>query len=121
MANPSTVGPSGAGTEVLRRAYVNNLSSSVTKIIDGVANHIYTILTIWFHERAGAAETLEMYVDIDDGGTTLNMMTIHPLGAYETFVWSDRFVITGTDALNVKTASAANVDTYVSFIDQDWT
>jgi hypothetical protein len=121
MANPSTVGPSGAGTEVLRRAYANNLSNSVVKIIDGVANHIYTVLTIWFHERANAAETLEMYVDIDDGGTTLNMLTNYPLAAYETFVWSDRFVITGTDALNVKTADSANVDTYVSFIDQDWT
>ena len=76
---------------------------------------------IWFHERTGTAEALEMYVDIDDGGTTLNMLTNYALAANETFIWGDKFIMAGTDALNVKTQDSANVDTYVSFIDQDWT
>jgi hypothetical protein len=118
MGNPST-GFGGAGTEVLRRSYVNNLSNTETVLLDGVANHIYTVLSVVFHERATSTdEVIEMYVDVDDSGTTLNLMTNQPLGSYETFVWSDRFVMTETDELWVKVGSAASVDVYCSYIDQ---
>jgi len=118
MANPSA-GFGGAGTEVLRRSYVNNLSSTATVLLDGDANHIYTILSVVFHERAASTdEQIEMYVDVDDSGTTLNLLTNQPLGAWETFVFSDRFVMTETDELWVKVGSGATVDVYCSYIDQ---
>ncbi len=117
MANPST-GFGGAGTEVLRRAYANNLSDTATVLLDGVANHIYTILSISFNERSGGAEQIEMYVDVDDSGTTVNLLTNQPLASNATFVWNDRLVLTETDELFVKMAASTNVDVYCSYIDQ---
>jgi hypothetical protein len=117
MANPST-GFGGAGTEVLRRSYVNNLSDTATRLVDGDPNHIYTILSISFNERSGGPETIEMYVDVDDSGTTLNLLTNQPLASNATFVWNDRLVLTETDELFVKMASSTNVDVYCSYIDQ---
>ena len=45
MANPST-GFGGAGTEVIRRAYYDGFVESEQTILQGVANHIFTIITI---------------------------------------------------------------------------
>ena len=42
------------------------------------------------------------------------------LPPYGTYVWNDKFVITGTDKLEAY-SSAGNVDIYCSYIDQDWT
>jgi len=121
MANPSTTGPSGAGTEVLRRAYFNSLSNTDQKIIDGVANHIYTILSVIFCERVGStSEVLNMFVDIDDGGTDIHLMAEQAIPAYGTFVWDNKFIITATDALNVATSTAATVDCYITYIDQEF-
>ena len=38
--------PSGSGTEVLKRATFDGNLNTAPVIINGVANHIYTILTI---------------------------------------------------------------------------
>ena len=112
--------PSGSGTEVLKRVYVNNLSNTDDAIITGVANHIYTILSISFCERNNAAELINMYVDYLAGGTGINILTQQALAAHETFVWNDKFVMTGTDNLYVGTQGSALVDVYCSYIDQDW-
>ena len=113
--------PSVSGTEVLKRAYVNNLSNTDTAIITGVANHIYTILSVSFTERNNANELFHMYVDYDAGGTHINLLNNQTLNAYETFVWNDKFVMSGTDKLLVVTSGSALVDVYISYIDQDWT
>ena len=114
--------PSGSGTEVLKRAYVNTLSSTDTAIITGVANHIYTILSVSFSEFNNADELIKMYVDYDAGGTDIYLFTHQTLNAYETFVWNDKFVMSGTDKLWVGiTGSSSLIDVYVSYIDQDWT
>ena len=113
--------PSGSGTEVLKRAYTNSLSNSVVTLIDGVANHIYTILSITFCEVATVAELLYLRVNIDGGGTQINLLSNHSLPAGSTFTWNDKFVITGTDELNAYLASTGSVDVLVTYIDQDWT
>ena len=113
--------PSGSGTEVLKRAYAHAISNSNSTIITGVANHIYTILSVTLCETAGAAETFDMYVDDNAGGTDYEILSDNALGANETFVYNDRLVLSGTDALCVALASAGDVDVIVSYIDQDWT
>ena len=40
------------------------------------------------------------------------------IGANETFIFNDKFVIEGTDHLTAKCASAAAVDVVVSYLDQ---
>ena len=46
MANPSTTGPSGAGTEVLRRVQFNGVNNAEQIIFTVPQNHIYTVLSI---------------------------------------------------------------------------
>ena len=117
MANPST-GFSGAGTEVLRRAYVHAMTNSEATLLTGVANHIYTVLSVIFAEQAAASESINMYIDADLVGTNIYLMNSQTLGGEQTFVWSDRFVITETDKLHATSANAANIDVWVSYIDQ---
>tara|TARA_B110001454_G_scaffold150595_1_gene139939 strand:- start:24 stop:374 length:351 start_codon:yes stop_codon:yes gene_type:complete len=113
--------PSGSGTEVLKVAFSAGVTNAESKILTGVANHIYTILSVTICETSGNAETFDMYVDDDAGGTDYEVLSDSALGANETFVYNDRLVLSGTDALCVQLASAGDVDVVVSYIDQDWT
>ena len=101
--------PSGSGTEVLKVALTAGVTNAESVVLGGVANHIYTILSVTLCETAGAA------------GTDYEVLSDSALGANETFVYNDRLVLSGTDALCVALASAGNVDVVVSYIDQDWT
>ena len=112
--------PTGSGTEVLKRASIHALTNSAQALITGSANHIYTIISVTFSEQGGAAETISMYVEPDAGATKIRLMQDSALGSYQTFVWGDKFVISGTDILKVETGGSANVDVIVSYIDQDW-
>lgn len=112
--------PSGSGTEVLKRASVHGNSGAWTTVITGVANHIYTVLSVVASEQSLGNEKIGMRVDISAAGS--NQIYFFPntdLGGEETFVWNDKFVLTGTDKLEIYN-SAGNVDWYISYIDQDW-
>ena len=112
--------PSGSGTEVLKRHYVHALSNTSTAIITGVANHIYTVLSIVWTEQGGASELIHAHVNISAGSDDVYIMSSQPLGSEQTFVWNDKFVLTGTDRLFTRTADAGNVDVLITYIDQDW-
>jgi len=113
--------PSGSGTEVLKVAHIAGVTDSESVLINGVANHIYSILSISICETAGAAETFDLYIDDDGGGTDYEILSDQALGANETFIWNDRLVISGTDHLCMITASSSNIDVVITYIDQDWT
>ena len=112
--------PSGSGTEVLKVGHVAGVSNSESVILNGVANHIYSILSISICETAGAAETFDLYIDDDGGGTDYEILSDQALGANETFIFNDKLVLSGTDHLCIQLASAGNVDVVISYIDQDW-
>ena len=112
--------PSGSGTEVLKVGHVAGVSNSESVILNGVANHIYSILSISICETAGAAETFDLYIDDDGGGTDYEILSDQALGANETFIFNDKLVLSGTDHLCIHLASAGNVDVVISYIDQDW-
>ena len=113
--------PTGSGTEVLKVAHVAGVTNSENVLINGVANHIYTILSMTVCETAGAAETFDLYIDDDGGGTDYEILSDQAIGANETFIWNDKIVLSGTDHLCMITASAGNIDVTISYIDQDWT
>ena len=113
--------PSGSGTEVLKVGHVAGVTNSESVILNGVANHIYSIISITVCETAGNAETFDLYIDDDGGGTDYEILSDQALGANETFVFSDRLVLSGTDHLCIQLASAGNVDVVISYIDQDYT
>jgi len=113
--------PSGSGSEVLKVAHIAGVTNSENVLLNGVANHIYSILSISICETAGAAETFDLYIDDDGDGTDYEILSDQALGANETFIWNDRLVISGTDHLCMATASSANIDVVITYIDQDWT
>ena len=113
--------PSGSGTEVLKRGTFTVTDTTDTKIIDGVANHIYTVLSISVAETAGNAETFDLFLDPSAGGTDYEILSDQAIGANETFIWNDKLVLSGTDHLCMITANSANIDVTISYIDQDWT
>jgi len=82
-----------------------------------VSGHTYTVLSITICETAGAAETFDLYVDNDGGGTDFYIYKDQDIGAKETFVHNDRIVLEGTDHLSIL-ASAGDLDVVVSYLDQ---
>ncbi len=114
--------PTGSGTEVLKRFKFEELDNSPeVAIITGVANHIYTIVSMIFtncHTGAGS-----IYVKVTDSSDANPNFIIdnHRIPTDGTFVWNDKFSIVGTDRLYCYTGSASDdMDVYVTYIDQDW-
>ena len=105
-------------SEVLSMAYKADLTNSEHILINGVNGHTYTILSITFCETAGNAETFDLYVDNDGGGTDIEIYSDQALGANQTFEHTGRIVLLDEDHLCAATASSAAVDVVVSYLDQ---
>ena len=105
-------------SEVLKVSHTAGVSNSESVLLNGVSGHTYTILSITFCETAGAAETFDLYIDDDGGGTDYEILSDQALGANETFEYTGRIVLEDTDHLCAATASSANVDVVVSYLDQ---
>ena len=105
-------------TELLKVSHTAAVTNAESVLINGVSGHTYTILSITFCETAGAAETFDLYIDDDGGGTDYEIYSDQPLGANQTFEHTGRIILEGTDHLCAATASSANVDVVVSYLDQ---
>jgi len=105
-------------SEVLSVSHTAGVTNSESVLLNGVNGHTYTILSIIATETAGAAETLDLYIDDDGGGTDREILSDQAIGANETFVFNDKFVIEATDHLCAATASSAAVHVVVSYLDQ---
>ena len=105
-------------SELLKVALTAGLTNSESVLINGVSGHTYTIISITFTETAGAAETFDLYIDDDGGGTDYEIYSDQALAANATFEHTTKFVIEGTDHLCAATANSANVDVVVSYLDQ---
>tara|TARA_R100000306_G_C4329318_1_gene119392 strand:- start:103 stop:432 length:330 start_codon:yes stop_codon:yes gene_type:complete len=105
-------------SEVLSYSLTAGVTNSESVLINGVDGHTYTILSVVICETAGAAETIDLYIDENGGGTDFELLSDQAVGANETFIWNDRVVITDTDHLCAAAASSANIDIVVSFLDQ---
>ena len=105
-------------SELLKVAIHNASSNTEVKLIDGTSGHTYTVLSISICETAGAAETFNLYVMDDGGGTDNYIYHTQVLGANETFVHNDRIILEGTDELGFITGGSANVDVTVNYLDQ---
>ena len=105
-------------SELLKVSHTAGVTNSESVLINGVSGHTYTILSITFCETAGAAETVDLYIDDDGGGTDYEILSDQAVGANETFVHNDRIVLEANDMLGFITASSADVDVVVSYLDQ---
>tara|TARA_R100001530_G_scaffold65991_1_gene47229 strand:- start:411 stop:740 length:330 start_codon:yes stop_codon:yes gene_type:complete len=105
-------------SEVLKVSHTAGVTNAESVLINGVTGHTYTILSILICETAGAAETFDLYIDDNGGGTDYEIYSDQALAANSTFEHTSKFVIEGEDHLCAATASAANVDIVVSYLDQ---
>jgi hypothetical protein len=104
-------------SELLKVSH-NVVSNSEIVLINGVSGHTYTILSVTMCETAGNAETIDLFIQDDGGATDYEILSDQAIGANETFVFNDKFVIEATDHLTAICASAAAVDVVVSYLDQ---
>ena len=105
-------------SEVLKVSLTATVTSAERKLIDGASGHTYTVLSVTICETAGAAETFDLYLMDDGGGTDNYIYKTQALGANETFEHTGRIVLEATDELGFLTGSSANVDVTVSYLDQ---
>ena len=105
-------------SEILSVALKATLTDSEHVLINGTNGHTYTILSITFCETAGAAETFDLFIDDDGGGTDYEIYSDQAIGANETFEHTGRIVLLDEDHLVARTASSAAVDVVVSYLDQ---
>jgi len=105
-------------SELLKVSHTAGVTNSESVLINGVSGHTYTILSITICETAGAAETIDLYIDDNGTGTDYEILSDQAIGANETFVFNDKFVIEATDHLCAAAASSANIDIVVSYLDQ---
>ena len=114
--------PAGGGSEILNRKFYTVQTNADTKILDGVANHIYTVISIIITETAGNAETFGLFLDPSAGGTDYEIVSLATaLPADSTYIFNDRLVLVGTDELNFKAGGTCDIDIVISYIEQDWT
>ena len=104
-------------SEVLKVAH-QIVTNSEMVLINGVSGHTYTVLNITMCETAGAAETINLFIQDDGGATDYEILSDQAIGANETYEHTGRIILEGTDHLTAITASAAAVHVVVSYLDQ---
>jgi len=105
-------------SELLKRTVTAAVTNSESVLLNGVDGHTYTILSIIMTETAGAVETVDVYLDSGGAGSDFEILSDQALGANETFEFTTRLVLEDEDHLCAATASSANVDIIVSYLDQ---
>tara|TARA_B100001250_G_scaffold191495_1_gene164579 strand:+ start:49 stop:441 length:393 start_codon:yes stop_codon:yes gene_type:complete len=113
--------PTGSGSERLRRATVHGLNNGWQfNALSGTAGHIYTIISIIACNQTGTAGGAGFSVNDGSNDIQLVIYDSNSVGAYQTFVFNDKFVMEEDDDLDVYN-QYTNGDWYISYIDQDWT
>ena len=105
-------------SELFKVSVKPTCSNTEVKLIDGSSGKTYVVLSITICETAGAAETFDIYVDDDDGGTDHYIYKSQAIGANETFEHTGRIVLEANDMLGFITGGSADVDVVVSYLDQ---
>ena len=126
MANPSTTGPSGIGTEVLRRKTIQHgtvsTNSGRATLITVGTDMIVTVLSIIITNRSGAAGKEFDIEYLTDGDASEPIMVLNnvPIAASGgTFVFNDKFVMTETDVLKI-VCDSSHWDVICSYIEQEF-
>ena len=119
MANPSTTGPSGIGSEVLRRRAITGASDTTSTLITVGTDMIVTVLTVVItNNHATTGKTFGMQINID-GSSSVQLLSTVALNQYDSYIWNDRLVMTETDVLQVSFNSLDH-DILVSYIEQEF-
>jgi len=105
-------------SEVMKVALSSGITDTEKVLLTVASGHTYTVLNISICETAGAAETFDLYIDDNAGGTDYEIYSDQALAANATFEHTTRIVLEAADVLSGQTASSANVDVVISYLDQ---
>ena len=105
-------------SEVLAVSLNKEITNTEKVLLTVASGHTYTVLNISICETAGAAETFDLYIDDNAGGTDYEIYSDQALAANATFEHTTRLVLQTTDVLSAKLGSAGNVDVVISYLDQ---
>jgi isopentenyl diphosphate isomerase/L-lactate dehydrogenase-like FMN-dependent dehydrogenase len=105
-------------SEVLKRATIRAMTDSENTLLTAAAGHTYTVLNISLCETAAAAETFDLYVRDDAGANDFYIYKAQALAANATFEHTTRLTLEATDVLSGITASSADVDVVITYLDQ---
>ena len=106
-------------SEVMKRVCIRTLSNSETTLISAVtAGHTYTILNITLCETGSADETFDIYIDPLGGSNDTQLYKAQAIAADATFEHTTRLTMEATDVLYGRTASTANIDVVITYLDQ---
>ena len=102
----------------MTRKVVAGMTNVENPLLTAAAGHTYTILNISFCETGGADETFDLYIDPLGGSNDTYIYKAQELASNATFEHTTRIVMEATDVLYGITASSANVDVVISYLDQ---
>ncbi len=105
-------------SEVMKEKSVRAMTNSENTLLTAASGHTYTILNVTLCETAAAAETFDLYIDPLGGSNDTYIYKAQALGANETFEHNGRIVLEATDVLSAQTASSANVDVVITYLEQ---
>jgi hypothetical protein len=105
-------------SEVLKEKCVRAMTNSENTLLTAASGHTYTILNITLCETGAAAETFDLYVDPAAGSDDTYIYKVQAIGANETFEHTGKIILNATDVLYGITASSANIDVVISYLDQ---
>tara|TARA_R110002051_G_scaffold320068_4_gene404876 strand:- start:437 stop:805 length:369 start_codon:yes stop_codon:yes gene_type:complete len=119
MANPSTIGGTGAGTEVVRRSYALGAAATTRTVLTGVANHLYTIISVLVTNHQGTECIFDLYIDPDGSSEKAYLCKQISMAPYGTFIFNDKVVMDGSgDDLIIASNDSREMKCYCSYIDQ---
>jgi len=124
--------PSGSGSEVLKshRALAGSDSwVDLIPVADCDEDKIVTVLSIIVMNGSASTEELSLGIFTYNGSAYANesrYLNTYSMSTKETFVWSDKFVLTAADSSNRQvlraiSENAGDFDYHTSYILQDWT
>ena len=110
--------------DTLNTVKVNITDANGEVVLNGVASHVYTILSITLCETAGNDETFSIVsttANSSDGSLNSPFYIYHTqsLPAKATFEHTSKLVLEGTDELWVTAGGDCDIDVVVSYLDQD--
>ena len=105
-------------SEVMKVKLVAGVTDSENDLLAAPSGKTLTILNISICETGGADETFDLYIRDDAGASDYEIYSDQALAANATFEHTTRIVLEATDVLSAQTASSANVDVVISYLEQ---
>ena len=105
-------------SEVMKEKCVRAMTNSENTLLTAASGHTYTILNITLCETGSADETFDIYIDPLGGSNDTYLYKAQAIAADATFEHTTRLVMEASDVLYGITASSANVDVVISYLDQ---